>query len=67
MEKIDSNLLESIADLHEIPAGAYNIRKNGELSGRQSTENITYGEENKYTSMMLLDAINQALEKAKLP
>ena len=31
MEKIDSNLLESIADLHEIPAGAYlrMQRKNG--------------------------------------
>ena len=40
MEKIDSNLLESIADLHEIPAGAYNIRKNGEGYSRRSTANI---------------------------
>ena len=31
----------------------------------QSTENITYAEENKYTSMMLLDAIEKALEKAR--
>ena len=31
----------------------------------QSTENITYTEENKYTSMMLLDAIEKALEKAR--
>ena len=38
-----------------------------QIYASQSTENITYGEENKYTSMMLLDAINQALEKAKLP
>ena len=30
----------------------------------QSTENITYEEENKYTSLMLLDAIDKALEKA---
>jgi len=30
----------------------------------QSTENITYSEENKYTSMLLLDAINKALDKA---
>lgn len=40
MDKIDSNLLESIADLHEIPAGAYNIRKNGEGFSRCSTANI---------------------------
>ena len=33
-------LLESIADLHEIPAGAYNIRKNGEGHSRRSTANI---------------------------
>lgn len=32
----------------------------------QSTENITYSEENKYTSMLLLDAINKALDKAKI-
>ena len=40
MDKIDSGLLESVADLHEIPAGAYNIRKNGEGHSRQSTANI---------------------------
>ena len=40
MEKRDMGLLESIADLHEIPAGAYNIRKNGEGMARNSTKNI---------------------------
>ena len=40
MEKTDMGLLESIADLHEIPAGAYNIRKNGEGLSRRSTANI---------------------------
>ena len=29
MNQIDEQLLESIADLHGTPAGAYNIRKNG--------------------------------------
>lgn len=38
--KIDSDLLSTIADLHGVPAGAYNIRKNGEGAGRHSTENI---------------------------
>ncbi len=40
MDKIDSQLLESVADLHEVPSGAYNIRKNGEGYARQSTANI---------------------------
>lgn len=33
----------------------------------QSTEHITYSSDNKYTSLMLLEAVNAALEKAKLP
>lgn len=40
MEKIDSQLLEAIADIHEVPEGAYNIRKNGEGFSRRSTANI---------------------------
>ena len=30
----------------------------------QSTENITFAEESRYTTLVLLDAINQSLEKA---
>lgn len=33
----------------------------------QSTENITYDEENKYTSMILLNAIDASLQKAQIP
>lgn len=40
MDKIEKNLLEQVADLHEVPAGAYNIRSNGKLSGRNTTANI---------------------------
>ncbi len=40
MNKIDRNMLEAVADLHETPQGAYNIRKNGEGIERRSTENI---------------------------
>ena len=39
-ESIDEQLLESIADLHGTPAGAYNIRKNGAGVARQSSANI---------------------------
>ena len=39
-KKIDDTLLEAVADFHGVPAGAYNIRKNGEGAGRHSTKNI---------------------------
>lgn len=40
MDKIKENLLAEIADLHGIPEGAYNIRANGQLAGRNCTANI---------------------------
>ena len=40
MNNTESHLLEAIADLHEIPAGAYNFRKNGSGHSRRSTANI---------------------------
>lgn len=40
MDEIQKTLLMQVADLHEVPAGAYNIRANGMSAGRQSTEHI---------------------------
>ena len=40
MDKIQENLLAEIAALHGIPEGAYNIRANGQLAGRNCTANI---------------------------
>jgi Fe-S cluster assembly scaffold protein SufB len=40
MDKITSKMLETVADLHGVPKGAYNIRLNGESAERRSTENI---------------------------
>ena len=40
MDAIQKGLLEKVADLHEIPEGAYNIRSNGGLGGRNTTANI---------------------------
>ncbi len=40
MDNIQKNLLKEIAGLHEIPQGAYNIRANGMLGGRNTTANI---------------------------
>lgn len=38
--KVDKDLLSAVADLHDVPMGAYNIRKNGEGMARNSTKNI---------------------------
>ncbi len=40
MDQIQERLLEEVADLHEIPQGAYNIRANGAMAGRNTTEHI---------------------------
>ncbi|MBQ6930307.1 MAG: SufD family Fe-S cluster assembly protein [Oscillospiraceae bacterium] len=40
MDAIQKDLLEKVADLHEVPQGAYNIRANGEAAARSTTANI---------------------------
>lgn len=40
MDTIQKTLLEEISGLHEMPAGAYNIRANGKLDSRNTTEHI---------------------------
>ena len=40
MDLIQKELLEEIADLHGVPAGAYNIRANGAAAARNTTANI---------------------------
>lgn len=40
MDQIQKTLLEQVADLHEVPDGAYNIRANGTSAARNTTANI---------------------------
>ncbi len=40
LDEIQIRLLQEIADLHTVPEGAYNIRSNSTLAGRNSTANI---------------------------
>jgi len=40
VDAIQQELLNQVAGLHEVPEGAYNIRANGELAGRNTTANI---------------------------
>ena len=40
MDSIQKKLLEEVAGLHEVPQGAYSLRINGSLHGKNSSENI---------------------------
>ena len=40
MNNTELNMLKEIADLHEIPQGAFSLRKDGESVERRSSENI---------------------------
>lgn len=40
MNAVDKHMLRTVAGMHDIPQGAYNIRKNGEGISRNTTANI---------------------------
>ncbi len=40
MNALDKELLKAVADLEELPKGAFNIRKNGQLLARETSANI---------------------------
>ena len=40
LDAIQKRLLQEVADLHDVPAGAYNFRANGKAVGRHTTANI---------------------------
>ncbi|MBR1391809.1 MAG: hypothetical protein IJ567_10290 [Lachnospiraceae bacterium] len=67
-EKIQSislkNLDETVTAMYPLMQPALdNLTE--QIYESQSTENLTYSEENQYTSMVLINAISQALKKAE--
>ena len=40
MDQLQMHMLKKVADLHAVPEGAYNIRDNGNLAGRNTTAHI---------------------------
>lgn len=71
--KVDENHINSISlvNLSETTTAMYPLVEpaldalSSQIYTSQSTENITYSEKNKYTSMLLLEAIDNALDKAR--
>lgn len=70
---VDKNHINSIAlnNLSETATAMYPLMEPtleslaSQIYATQSTENISFGDDNKYTSQLLLQAINAALDKAK--
>jgi uncharacterized protein with FMN-binding domain len=59
-----SNLDETVETLYPLMSPTLSDLS-ATIIADQSTDNITYPDENRYTSMLLMQAINEALDKAK--
>lgn len=60
------NLEESISVMYPLMEPTLD-ELSAQILESQSLENLSYGEDNQYTSMLLLDAIASSLEQAKNP
>lgn len=67
MEGIEELLLEQVADLHEVPSGAYNIRTNSQSTGRNSTENITIVSKEDKSGIDIIIKPNTKAESVHIP
>ena len=61
-----SNLSESVETMYPLVSPAME-EISLQIIENQTTDNITYSENNKYTSMVLMEAINKSIDKAKTP
>jgi uncharacterized protein with FMN-binding domain len=60
------NLDEAVATMFPLLEPSFDDLAN-QIIKNQSLDNITYADDNKYTSMVLLNAIKNSLDKATLP
>ena len=67
LDKIDKELLKQTSDLHDIPQGAYNIRKNGELLARNTTSNISIETNKTGDGIVVLVKPNTKNESVHIP
>ena len=67
MDTISKNLLAEIADIHEVPEGAYNIRANGKLQSRNTTANIDIVTKTDKPGIDIIIAPNTKNESVHIP
>ncbi|MBR5800022.1 MAG: hypothetical protein IKY23_08150 [Lachnospiraceae bacterium] len=60
------NLDEAVTTMFPLIEPAFDNLAN-QICENQSLENITYTDDNKYTTMVLMDAIKTSVEKARIP
>lgn len=60
------NLNDAVTTMYPLLEPAFDDLAN-QIRKNQSLENITYSDDNKYTSMVLFNAIKASLEKASVP
>ncbi|MGB9812508.1 MAG: SufB/SufD family protein [Thermovenabulum sp.] len=67
LDALDRELLKTIADLHEIPTGAFNIRKDGKGIERKSTKNIIIEPKTDKSGINIIIAPNTKNEAVHFP
>lgn len=67
MDAISKNLLKEVADIHEVPEGAYNIRANGKLMSRNTTANIDIVQKTDRDGIDIIIAPNTKKESIHIP
>lgn len=67
MDAAQKKLLEEVADLHSVPEGAYNIRANGKLDSRKTTEHIDIVTKTDKSGIDIIIAPNTVHESVHIP
>ena len=67
LDALDKGLLKAVADLEDIPKGAYNIRKNGRLLSRATSANINIESNAEGTGIMVTIAPGTVNESVHIP
>jgi len=67
LDALDKGLLKAVADLEDIPKGAYNIRKNGKLLSRAISANINIESNAEGTGIVVTIAPGTVNESVHIP
>jgi Fe-S cluster assembly scaffold protein SufB len=67
LDALDKDLLKAVADLEDIPKGAYNIRKNGRLLSRATSANINIESNTDGTGIVVTIAPGTVNESVHIP
>lgn len=67
LDALDKELLKAVADLEDIPKGAYNIRKNGKLLTRANSANISIDSNADGTGIVVAIAPGTVNESVHIP